>query len=71
MTRTLPWVKRPSTGTPQAARSPRHVAPRAKRRRVVAPSSDADDDNGGVSEREKGLDVRGGFQTHEDQCALY
>jgi hypothetical protein len=61
MTRTIPWLKGLSTGTPQATRSPRNVAPRAKRRRVVEPSSDVDDDNGRALRREKALDVRGGF----------
>jgi hypothetical protein len=66
MTRTLPWLKRPSTGTPQATRSLRNVAPRAKRRRVLEPSSDIDDENGGVSRREKALDVRGRVLRHDD-----
>jgi hypothetical protein len=59
MTRKLPWLKRRSTGTPQATRSPRNIAPRAKRRRVVEPSSDVDDENERVSRRGKALDVRG------------
>jgi len=64
MTRTLPWLKRSRTSTPQATRSPRNVAPRAKRRRVLEPSSDIGDENGGVSGREKALDVRGrGFES--------
>lgn len=61
MTRTLPWLKGPSTRTPQATRSPRNVAPRAKRRRVAEPNSDVDDDDGGGLRRESALDVRGGF----------
>ena len=66
MTRTIPWLRRPKTGTPQATRSPRHVAPRAKRRRVLEPSSDVEGENGGASRREKALDVRGEFLTRED-----
>jgi hypothetical protein len=61
MTRTLPWLKRPSTGTPQATRSLRNVAPRAKRRRVLEPSSEIDDENGALSRREQAPNVQGGF----------
>lgn len=59
MTRKLPWLKTPSAGTPQATRSSRNVAPRAKRRRVMEPNSDIDNENRGVSRRGKALDMRG------------
>jgi hypothetical protein len=66
MTRTLPWLKRQRTDTRQSTHSSRNVASCAKRRRVLEPSSDIDDENGGVSRREKALDVRGRDLSRDD-----
>jgi hypothetical protein len=59
MTRTLPWLKRPGTATPQATHAPRNVAPRAKRRRVAEPNSDVDDEIEGASRSGRVPNVRG------------